>query len=40
VDGLGLFEREGSDIVLHRPEVALPCNYALPWTHCAVRLAA
>src|SRR5947209_3069738 len=40
VDGLGLFERDGTAIVLHRSAVDLPRTYHLPWTHCAVRLAA
>ncbi|GAC1401458.1 MAG: hypothetical protein NVSMB52_15290 [Chloroflexota bacterium] len=41
VDGLSLFERDGTDIVLHRSAaVDLPRRYALPWTHCAVRLVA
>jgi hypothetical protein len=40
VDGLGLFARDGTDILLHRSAVELPRSYALPWTHCAVRLVA
>jgi hypothetical protein len=40
VGGLGLFDCDGTDIVLHRSAVDLPCTYDLPWTHCAVRLVA
>jgi hypothetical protein len=40
VDGLGVFDCDGPDIVLHRSAVDLPCTYDLPWTHCAVQLVA